>query len=820
MRCRILWRGVNICAELCQESAVAIYFKDGIPMLDFDKTYGCSNFTENSLESVRFALESASEFGHTYVGTEHILLGLVHDDSSAAMEILRRFSVSYSGVYARICETIGRGEKTSLTTAMFTPAAKRCIRLAKKTACDVSKTKVGTEHILYALLNQQNSTARGILYDLNCNISKLYDGCAEAVDKSSIAAGRQDSQKFANLEKYGCDMVKTAAVQGYDPCIMRDKELERLIGILLRRQKNNPCLIGEAGVGKTAIVEAFASKIASGNVPAALRGIRLYSVSLTQLLAGAKYRGDFEERLKACIDEASRSKDVVLFIDEIHMLMGAGAAEGAIDAANILKPMLSRGEIRVIGATTFDEYRKTIEKDKALERRFSPVTVDEPSEETAVAMLLGLKKKYESHHGVIIGDSAVREAVSLSIRLLTSRRLPDKAIDVLDEACSRVKLRNYNESARQPKLSHSFSNYVSGAISKESYFSELSKEAYRESIIPEVGMEDILAAVSVQSSIPQNAGIISDIPAIERALGLSVIGQQEAITALMSALKRSGSGLRDPNRPIASLIFSGPSGVGKTSLAQELARQVFGTDDALIRFDMSEFSEKHSVSRLIGSPPGYVGCDEGGELTESVRKMPYSAVLFDELEKAHAGVRAILLQLLDNGCLTDSSGRKVSFKNTIIIITTNVSAKENNSCGFGAQSESTAPRNALSKVFSRELVNRIDAVCPFSRLSPPVCVKIAQKYLDELKKRAFAAGTVLSYDEGVAAKIAECAGSTSYGAREIRREVVRQIEDPLADAMINGSKQVRITAGSKGIMLSSQQDVRQSEHCTIADIKT
>lgn len=371
-------------------------------MLDFDKTYGCSNFTENSLEAVRFAVASASEFGHTYVGTEHILLGLVHDDSSAAMDILRRFAVTYSGVYSRICETIGRGEKTNLTTAMFTPAAKRCIRLAKKTACDISKTKVGTEHILYALLNQQNSTARGILYDLNCSISKLYEGCSEAVEKSSLAAERQSGARLVNLEKYGFDMVKRASAKGYDPCVMRDKELERLIEILLRRQKNNPCLIGEAGVGKTAIVEALATKLASGDVPASLRGIRLYSLSLTQLLAGAKYRGDFEERLKACIDEASTAKDVVLFIDEIHMLMGAGAAEGAIDAANILKPMLSRGEIRVIGATTFDEYRKTIEKDKALERRFSSITVEEPTEETAVAMLFEIKKKYELHHSVSI----------------------------------------------------------------------------------------------------------------------------------------------------------------------------------------------------------------------------------------------------------------------------------------------------------------------------------------------------------------------------------------------------------------------------------
>ncbi len=789
-------------------------------MLDFDKTYGCSNFTENSLEAVRFAVASAGEFGHTYVGTEHILLGLVHDDSSAAMDILRRFAVTYSGVYSRICETIGRGEKTTLTTAMFTPAAKRCIRLAKKTACDISKTKVGTEHILYALLNQQNSTARGILYDLNCSISKLYEGCSEAVEKSSLAAERQQGAKLVNLEKFGFDMVKRASVKGYDPCLMRDKELERLIEILLRRQKNNPCLIGEAGVGKTAIVEALASKLASGNVPASLRGIRLYSISLTQLLAGAKYRGDFEERLKACIDEASASKDVVLFIDEIHMLMGAGAAEGAIDAANILKPMLSRGEIRVIGATTFDEYRKTIEKDKALERRFSSITVEEPTEETAITMLLGIKKKYELHHGVSISDSAVKAAVRLSVRMLPARRLPDKAIDVLDEACSKVKLRHYNENALQNNLSKSFSGYVNGAISKESYFAELSKEAFRSSVLPVVGEEDILAAVSAQSSVPQSVGTVPDLSAMEKELSRTVIGQPEAIAALISAMKRSNSGLRDANRPIASLIFSGPSGVGKTSLAKALAMAVFGSEDSLIRFDMSEFSEKHSVSRLIGSPPGYVGFDEGGELTESVRKRPYSAILFDELEKAHFGVRALLLQLLDNGFLTDSSGRKVSFKNTIVIMTTNVSSKANASCGFGASSIQSAPRDSLSKTFSYELMNRVDAVCPFSKLSQPDCVKIADKCLNELKLRAEAAGTRIIFDESVAMKIADSAQSDSYGAREIKREIVRRIEDPLADAMIKGSKQIYCFAGDKGIELNEYSDTAENKERQTADISS
>lgn len=502
------------------------------------------------------------------------------------------------------------------------------------------------------------------------------------------------------------------------------------------------------------------------------------------------------------------------------MLMGAGAAEGAIDAANILKPMLSRGEIRVIGATTFDEYRKTIEKDKALERRFSSITVEEPTEETAITMLLGIKKKYELHHGVSISDSAVKAAVRLSVRMLPARRLPDKAIDVLDEACSKVKLRHYNENALQNNLSKSFSGYVNGAVSKESYFAELSKEAFRSSVLPVVGEEDILAAVSAQSSVPQSVGTVPDLSAMEKELSRTVIGQPEAIAALISAMKRSNSGLRDANRPIASLIFSGPSGVGKTSLAKALAMAVFGSEDSLIRFDMSEFSEKHSVSRLIGSPPGYVGFDEGGELTESVRKRPYSAILFDELEKAHFGVRALLLQLLDNGFLTDSSGRKVSFKNTIVIMTTNVSSKANASCGFGAGSIQSAPRDSLSKTFSYELMNRVDAVCPFSKLSRPDCVKIADKCLNELKLRAEAAGTKIIFDESVAMKIADNAQSDSYGAREIKREIVRRIEDPLADAMIKGSKQIFCFAGDKGIELNEYSDTAENKEKETADISS
>ncbi len=760
-------------------------------MLEFDRTYGSENFTSNSLDAISAAISIASDLGHTYVGTEHILLGLLSSNSSAASAILMRFGVSYGGVYARVCDIIGKGERTVLTSQMFTPAAKRCIRLAKKTACELSKTKAGTEHILYAMLNQQNSTARGILYDLNCNISKLHSSCGEAVEKSVLAGDFNNAPKPVSLEKYGFDMVKKAKSGCFDPCVMRENEISRLIGILLRRQKNNPCLVGEAGVGKTAIVEALASKIAGNDVPQTLQGIRLYSLSLTQLLAGAKYRGDFEERIKACIDEASASKDIILFIDEIHMLIGAGAAEGAIDAANILKPMLARGEIRVIGATTFDEYRRTIEKDKALERRFSVVKVDEPSEEAAIQMLMKLKPKYETHHGVSISDDAINAAVSLTSRLITDRRLPDKAIDVLDEACSAVKLHAYDEISKRPQLSEFFNSYVGGKITKESYFSELSKYAFQSSCVPVVSRQDISSAVSMQLRLPVGSERLIDTDIVFEKLKSAVIGQDEAISEVVNALKRSGSGLRDPDRPIASFMFSGPTGVGKTSLAKALSYALFSDANALIRFDMSEFSEKHSVSRLIGSPPGYVGFDDGGELTERVRKRPYSVVLFDELEKADKEVISILLQVLDNGFLTDSSGRQVSFKNTVIILTTNISVKTGSSCGFAVDNAADTSREVLSKVFARELVNRIDAVCSFNKLSTESGRVIAAKQLECIRMRAQSMGTKVSFSSELCDYVVQKASIESYGARDIYRVIASEIENPLADLMmsVKGTKE-------------------------------
>lgn len=775
-------------------------------MLDFDKNFGSSNFTDSALSAVRAAAFEAGELGHTYIGTEHLLLGILDDESCAASCILKRFGIVRQTIFNRICEMIGVGEKTSLTTASFTPAVKRCIRMSKKISADISKTKAGTEHLLYGLLNQQNSTARGILYDLNCNISRLCAGCSEAVEKSAMfSEGRhKERPKPINLEKYGFDMVKKANDEGYDPCIGRDVELERLIGILLRRQKNNPCLVGEAGVGKTAIVEALAARIANGSLPKGLCDVSLYSLSLTQLLAGAKYRGDFEERLKACIDEACGNSNILLFIDEIHMLMGAGAAEGAIDAANILKPMLSRGELRVIGATTFDEYRKTIEKDKALERRFSCIRIEEPDEKTASEMLMAIKGKYEAYHGVVISEAAIEAAVRLSAKHIKGRQLPDKAIDVMDEACSQVKLKHYNQSNTKNELSQSFEEFVSGKITGESYLSKLSEEARLRNSVPIVTPEDMMSAVSTQTAIPRECGIIKDLERIEAALNSKVRGQDLAVRAVISALRRYGSGLQDGSRPIASLIFAGPTGVGKTSLASALSKALFNSEDALVRFDMSEFSEKHSVSRLIGAPPGYIGFDDGGELTERIRKKPYSVVLFDELEKAHKEVIAILLQLLDNGFLTDSSGRKVSFRNTVVIMTTNAAVKSARLCGFGAASKDSQPRETLTQVFSSELINRIDAVCPFTELSADICAEIAMNSLEELRDRAAKAGICLNVDGGIYKAIAERSQYRKFGARDIKRAIQAEIENPLAEAIIAGAKEVFVKLSVNGEIMVCQ----------------
>ncbi|MCD8006775.1 MAG: ATP-dependent Clp protease ATP-binding subunit [Oscillospiraceae bacterium] len=747
-------------------------------MTNFDRAYPAADYTDEAINAIRQAVKIASDLGHTYVGTEHLLLSLLKDiPAHAAGEILSNYGVSYQSVNKKIIEMAGKGsKKTNLDTDSFTPAAKRCLKFAKKTAIDHGTDKAGTEHILYAILGQQNSTAGCVLGELTGNSSRIFAATAEVIEsegRSQPEHPYRSQPKAPNLEKFGFDMVRKATLGEFDPCVMREAELERIVGILLRRQKNNPCLIGEAGVGKTAVVEALAGRIADGNVPEQLLNTRIYSLSLTQLLAGAKYRGDFEERLKYCIDEAATIDGIILFIDEIHMLIGAGAAEGAIDAANILKPMLARGEIRVIGATTYDEYRKTIEKDKALDRRFSTVRIDEPDEATAISMLIRLKPKYESHHNVRISDEAIEKAVELSSYCIPDRYLPDKAIDILDEACSSVKLNAFTKSRNKSKLEPSLTGLATEGLS-EKYLSELSNRVGT----PTVTGADIARCIALQTSIPDEQELIRSIPHIESILKSRIIGQDEAIAEVVNALRRSGSGLRDKSRPIATLLFSGPTGVGKTSLAKAVSEALFGSDDKLIRLDMSEFSEKYSLSRLIGSPPGYVGSENGGELTERVRKSPYSVVLFDELEKADRDVISILLQICDNGSLTDSQGRHVSFRNTVVIMTTNIVSSKSTSCGF--MSSEVSDRSAIAKQFSSELLNRIDAVCNFNRLSRDSCCKLTRQMLSQLSRRAAIAGVRLSYADGTEDHILSKSNTQEFGAREIKRVIASEIENPLA----------------------------------------
>lgn len=756
-------------------------------MNEFEKVYGCENFTESAISSIKYAIRISGELGHTYVGTEHLLLGLLQCSTSVSKIILVRFGINAENVLKRICELVGQGMPTQTSSAMFTPAVKRCVKLAKKTSSELSHTRAGTEHLLHSLLNQQNSTARGILFDLNCNVAKLCESCTEAVEKSSVICDKEEPAKPMYLEKFGFEMVNKALQEGFDPCIMRDSEIERIIGVLLRRLKNNPCLVGEAGVGKTAIVEALATKISKGQVPDSLQGTRLYSLSLTRLLAGAKYRGDFEERLKACIDEASASKDIILFIDEIHMLMGAGAAEGAIDAANIMKPMLARGEIRVIGATTFAEYSKTIEKDKALDRRFCVVKVEEPTQEVAEKMLIQSKKKYEEYHKVEILDEAVKAAVELSIRCIHDKYLPDKAIDVLDEACSLVKLKSFTQkSADRKPLSECFNDYVSGKITKDRYFTELSRYALSESTLPIVTQNDVSSAIALQLKL-KNENNFKEIEMLKSELSREVIGQNSAIDTLIKALKRSSSGLRDLEKPKASFIFAGQTGVGKTALAKSLSKHIMSKEDSLIRIDMSEYSEKHTVSRLIGSPPGYVGFEEGGELTDAVRKKPQSVILFDEFEKAHKDVTSIMLQILDNGFVTDSMGRKVSFKNSIIILTTNICSSVSKNCGFGSNEVKNDLRKLLAERFSYELINRIDAICEFERLNRESCIKVVNIELEKLATRALSAGTEVRFSSKVSEYLLGLCNTNLFGAREIQRVVAQNVGNKLADAILNGA---------------------------------
>lgn len=746
-------------------------------------------FTGKANTVINKAYLHAGRLGHTYVGSEHLLLALASESGSTSASILKASGITEEKITDRIIRLIGRGEPAAVDSGAVTPAVTRIIGNACRTAGATMEKPAGTEHLLASLMKETRCTAVNIVNDLGVSPSEILNTC-KGLSELDVRYFPPVS-KAPNLLKYGKDLTVLAAENKCDPVLCRENEIARVIRILSRRTKNNPCLVGEAGVGKTAVAEGVAAAIVSGNVPDTLKNKHIFALSLTSMLAGAKYRGDFEDRIKLCIDEVVENGNVILFIDELHTIVGAGAAEGAIDAANILKPQLARGELRIIGATTYDEYRRFIGKDSALERRFQQVSVDEPSPERAVEIIDGLRSCYEDYHGVVISPEAVRAAVEMSVRYIPERCLPDKAIDLIDEAASNVHIRYGSKTS--PKENGRAMNETAAP--------------------PTVGTEDIADILSSSTGIPVSritADEMERLMSLEEELHKRVVGQDEAVSAVAGAIRRSRAGLRDPKRPIGSFIFSGPSGVGKTELAKALAQSLFDSEASLIRFDMTEYMEKHSVSRLIGSPPGYVGYEDGGQLTEAVRRTPYSVVLFDEIEKAHPDISNILLQILEDGILTDGQGRRVSFANTVIILTTNVGAKEiseQSRIGFGSGDEQeTAKRiksdvmKAMKKRFSPEMIGRIDEITVFSKLGKESLGILAKKLLEELAQRAMAMEISLEFDDSAITRLAWDAADDRAGARRLRHEITEKAEDLLSTEIISGN----ISAGDSVVFSYSQ----------------
>lgn len=790
--------------------------------------YNFNGFTTKANEALNQAIISAEQLGHTYVGSEHLLLGLLRIGSGVAAVVLNKSGITAEKIEMLLRSSIGCGTPTKLSPDYFTPRAKRVIESAMAGCSSMGKKYVGTEHLLVAILSEGDNYAVRFIGELGADVAALTSAALkasginpeDAVSASSAVGGAKDS-KLPTLSKYGRDLTEEARKGKIDPVIGREKEIERVIQVLCRRTKNNPCLIGEPGVGKTAIVEGLAQKIADGGVPEILSDKRVFTLDLTGMVAGTKYRGDFEERIKSVIDEVTKSGNIILFIDEVHTIIGAGSAEGSTDAANILKPALARGEFQLVGATTITEYRKNIEKDSALERRFQPVTVAEPSEEDSVLILKGLRDKYEAHHKVKITDEAIEAAVKLSSRYISDRFLPDKAIDLIDEAASRVRLSATAAPAELKELEEQIANAESEkdeAINAQEFERAASlrdtenklKKQYDEAkekwhsenrhISGEVGEENIAEIVSSWTGVPvsqlteeESARLLK----LENELHNRIVGQDEAVTAVAKAIRRGRVGLKDPKRPIGSFIFLGPTGVGKTELCKALAQAMFGSENMMIRLDMSEYMEKHTVSRLVGSPPGYVGYEEGGQLTEKVRRNPYSVVLFDEIEKAHPDVFNMLLQILEDGVLTDSQGRKVDFKNTVIIMTSNVGARliteKKVSFGFGGGEDSDnrdvkeLVLGELKNTFRPEFLNRVDDIIVFTKLDKEQIAEIAVKMLDNLSERLKNLNIALVCDDSVKYALAEKGFDPVYGARPLRREIQNKIEDPLSEKILDGT---------------------------------
>ncbi|MBQ8732189.1 MAG: ATP-dependent Clp protease ATP-binding subunit [Oscillospiraceae bacterium] len=794
--------------------------------------YQFNGFTEKANAVLNFAISAAGEMGHTYIGTEHLLLGLAREEQGIASQVLKDAGITADGILAHLEKEVGKGIPSRLSPADLTPRCKRVIEIAGSLVRQLGQSYIGTEHLLLALVSEEDNYAVRLMAALGADVHTLQQSCTDQLSGSKGQSGdtqKSDSKstKTETLDKYGRDLTQAAREGSLDPVIGRSEEIERVIQILSRRTKNNPCLIGEPGVGKTAIAEGLAQQIIAGNVPETLKGKRVVTLDLTGMVAGTKYRGDFEERIKACLEEVKAAKDVVLFIDEIHTIIGAGAAEGAVDAANILKPSLARGELQLIGATTLDEYRKHIEKDAALERRFQPVTVDEPTPEDAVLILQGLRDRYEAHHKVKITDDAILAAVNLSHRYISDRFLPDKAIDLVDEAASRVRMKVVTAppdlKEMEDQLKHLSSEKVAAVNAQEferaaqlrdaeralSEKLEATRSRWQEEnsrATDQVTGEAIAEIVSLWTHIPVKQLTKEEsqrLLGMEEILHKRVIGQDEAVSAVARAIRRGRAGLKDPKRPIGSFLFLGPTGVGKTELSKALAEAVFGDEDAMVRLDMSEYMEKHTTSRLVGSPPGYVGYDEGGQLTEKIRRKPYSVILFDEVEKAHPDVMNLLLQILEDGILTDSQGRRVDFKNTIIILTSNAGARmitEKRSLGFGDAAPAADEKDTRDKVmgelkqlFRPEFLNRLDDIIVFTKLTQPDIEKIAGKMLEDLAGRVKGLDVTLTFDQSCLEEIAKEGFDPVYGARPLRRAITAKVEDTLSEQLLDGT----VTAGDR-----------------------
>ena len=802
-------------------------------------------FSPGAEEALRLSQESASELGHGYVGTEHLLLGLLRQTGGAAHEVLVEDGLTYDLIAEMICRSVGAGNPGGNPAQGLTPRARRVVEIAMEDSARGGSAYVGTEHLLAGLLREGNNMAVRMLRLSGSDPRRLYDALMHKLQERAQNSARKSTREEPRssggaggsgktLREFTRDLTADARAGKLDPVIGRDSEIQRVIQILSRRTKNNPCLIGEPGVGKTAVAEGLARKIAMGDVPEDLLDKRILSLDLSGMVAGTKYRGEFEERIKKALEEVQKSGDVILFIDELHTIVGAGSAEGAVDAANIIKPALGRGEIRVIGATTLNEYRKYIEKDAALERRFQPVQVGEPSQEASLEILKGLRPKYEQHHKLQITDEALESAVSLSARYIADRFLPDKAIDLMDEAASRVRMETEEISPELKSLEEKIAALAKdkeAAIARQDYETaaqlrdieknyrdqvEIERDKRRKSEVKHrpVGPEDIAAVVSGWTGIPvtrltEDEG--TRLLHMEDTLHKRVVGQDEAVQAVARAIRRGRVGLKDPKRPTGSFLFLGPTGVGKTELCKSLAEAMFGDESSIIRIDMSEYMERHTVSRLVGSPPGYVGHEEGGQLTEKVRRKPYSVVLFDEIEKAHEDVWNMLLQILDDGRITDAQGRTVDFKNTVIVMTSNVGAKSltnaGNRLGFthadqdaGKDSEAKFQQARetvmaeLRQTFRPEFLNRIDDIIVFRSLTEADIREVARRMLFAVSARMETMGLHLNASDEAVAELAKAGFDPKYGARPLRRCIQNQVEDAVAEGMLDGTLKAGDTA--------------------------